>query len=205
MGDFSPCERNAGGMGDYPRATLLGAKTRRMTIYTIPKAWNGSQVRKARRWLVVTFVPLLLIALYLSLNSTGRSRELYRVLGIGSLVVLLNVWSPFRRRNVCKEIAATSRINSIEIDSDGLRMNWATWSKFIPRNEVTRVEEPPKGRGMYVRTQRRLLWYVIPRRTDRYEEIKGELAANGDPDCADFRAVELGYPLRFPVLCIVTL
>jgi hypothetical protein len=152
-----------------------------MTVYTMPKALNGSQVRKARRWLVVTLVPLLLIALYLCLNSTGRSAELFRVLSIGSLVVLVNLWNPLRRRSVYEETSATFRINSIEIDSNGLRMNWATWSKFIPWNEVTQVEEPPKGRGMYVRTNRRFLWYVIPRRTDRYEEIKGELAAMGIP------------------------
>jgi hypothetical protein len=167
-----------------------------MTVYTIPKAWNGSQVRKARRWLVVTLVPLLLIALYLCLNSTGRSAELFRVLSIGSLVVLVNLWNPFRRRNVYEEISATSRINSIEIDSDGLRMNWATWSKFIPRNEVTQVEEPPKGRGMYVRTNRRFLWYVIPRRTDRYEEIKGELAAMGIP------IVQTSAPLNWGILFV---
>ena len=167
-----------------------------MTIYTIPKAWNGLQVRKARRWLVVTLAPLSLIAFYLGLNSTGRSAELYQVLCIGSLVVLLNLWSPFRRRNVYGENAATSRINSIEIDSDGLRMNWATWSKFIPRNEVTQVEEPPKGRGMYVRTNRRFLWYVIPRRTDRYEEIKGELAAMGIP------IVQTSAPLNWGILFV---
>ena len=167
-----------------------------MTIYTMPKAWNGLRARKARRWLVVTLVPLLLIALYLCLNSTGRSAELYRVLCIGSLVVLLNLWNPFTRRKVHEEIAATSRINSIEIDSDGLRMNWATWSKFIPRNEVTHVEEPPKGRGMYVRTRRRFLWYVIPRRTDRYEAIKGELAAMGIP------IVQTSAPLNWGILFV---
>jgi hypothetical protein len=171
-------------IGHYSRASLLDARIWRMTIYTMPKPWNESQVQKllkARRWLIVTFVSLLLIGLYLCLNSTGRSAELFRVLWIGSFIVLVNLWNPFRRRNVYEEIAATSRVNSIEIDSDGLRMNWMTWSKFIPRNAVTQVEEPPKGRGMYVRTRRRFLWYVIPRRTDRYEEIKGELAAMGIP------------------------
>jgi hypothetical protein len=155
-----------------------------MTIYAMPKAWNESRVqklRKARRWLVATLVPLSLIVLYLWFNSTGRSARLYQVLWAGSITVLAGLWSTFRKRNVYKEIAATHRINSIDIDSDGLRMNSATWSKFIPRNEVTQVEEPPKGRGMYVRTRRRFLWYVIPRRTDRYEDIKGELAAMGIP------------------------
>lgn len=170
-----------------------------MTIYTMPKAWNESQVRKlrkARRWLVVTLVPLLLIALYLRLNSTGRSVELYQVVLIGSFAVLVYLWNPFRRRNVYYEIAQTLHINSIEIDSAGLRMHWMTWSKFIPRNEVIQVAEPPNGRGMYVRTRRRSCWYVIPRRTDRYDEIKSELAAMGIP------IVQTSAPLNWGILFV---
>jgi len=155
-----------------------------MTIYPMPEAWNESRMqklRKARRWLVVVLVPLLLFVFYLWLNSTGRSAELYRVFWIGSLVVIIGLWHPFRRRSVYGEIATTFHINSIEIDSDGLRMNWGTWSKFIPRSELTRIEEPLNGRGMYVRTRSRFGWYVIPRRNPRYEEMKCELAALGIP------------------------
>ncbi len=150
-----------------------------MTIYRMPDARNEAKVRRVRRWLVVILGLLLLIALYFGFNSTGRLAVFFRVLWIGSFVVLVNLWNPFGRRNTYEDIATTSRINSIEIESDGLRFNLMRWSKFIPWNEVTRVEEPPKGRGMYVRTRRRLSWYVIPRRTDRYEEIKDELTAMG--------------------------
>lgn len=167
-------------VADKSGARLLNARIRRMAIYTMPEL-QVHKLLKARRWLVVALVPILLIAFYLCLNSTGRSAELYRVLWIGSFVVLVNLWNPFRRRNIFDEIAAKLRINSIEIDANGLRMNWLTWSTIIPRNEVTQVAEPPNGRGVYVRTRRRFLWYVIPRRTDRYEEIKGELAALGIP------------------------
>ena len=157
---------------------------RRMTIYALPNGWNESRiskVAKARVWLVVILVPILLIASYLGLNSTGRTAELYRVLWIGSLVVLVSLWNPFRKKNLYREIATTFRINAIEIGSDGLRINWSTWSKLIPWEEVTQVEEPTNGRGMYVRTQNRFMWYVIPRRTERYDEIKGELARMGVP------------------------
>jgi hypothetical protein len=103
------------------------------------------------------------------------------MLFIVSFVVLVNLWGPFRSQNVYEKIATASRVNSVEVASDGIRMNWMTWTKFIPRSEVTRVEEPPKGRGMYVRTRRRFSWFLIPRRTDHYEEIKDELAAMGIP------------------------
>jgi hypothetical protein len=155
-----------------------------MTIYTMPEANNESRLqklRKARRWLVVALVPVLLISLYLGLDSTGRAADVYRVLWIGSFVVLMDLWNPFRMRKRSAEIGKAYRIRSLEIDSDGLRINWMTWSKFIPRNEITRVDEPPMGRGMYVRTRRRFSWYMIPRRNDRYEEIKAELAAMGIP------------------------
>jgi hypothetical protein len=155
-----------------------------MTIYALPKPRNESQVQKllkARRWLVVSLMPLLLINLYLWHNSTGRSAEFYRVLWIVLFVILINLWNPFHRRSIYREITATLQFNSIEVDPDGLRIKWATWSKFIPRNEITQVEEPPKGRGMYIRTRRRFSWYLIPRRTDCYEEIKSELAAMGIP------------------------
>lgn len=155
-----------------------------MTIHTIPKRWNEprlQRLRKLRRWLVVIAIPLMLISLYLGLNSTGRIAELYRVLGLGSFVVLANLWNPFRRQNTYVEIASTFRIHSIELNADGLRMNWTTWFRFIPRNQLTQVEEPPEGRGMYVRTHRRFSWYLIPRTTDRYEELKGEFAAMGIP------------------------
>lgn len=158
----------------------VDARIRRMAIYIMPEL-QAHKLLRTPRWLVVVLAPVLLIAFYLCLNSTGRSADLYRVLWIGSLVVLFNLWNPFGRRNVYEEIAGTHRINSIEIDSDGLRMNWNTWSKFIPRSDITKVEEPPNGRGIYVRTRRRFFWYVIPRRTDRYEEIKNELAAMGIP------------------------
>ncbi len=145
----------------------------------MPKSGNESslrKLRKTRQWLLVALVPLWLIGVYLSLNSTGRSAELYRVLSIGFLIVLVNLWNPFRRKSTYDKIAANSRLDSIEIDSDGLRMNGMNWSIVIPWNEVTQVEVPPNGRGMYVRTHRRFLWYIIPRGVDRYEEIESELA-----------------------------
>ena len=148
-----------------------------MAIYAIPTARNG----RARRWLIAVLLPLMLIALYFCLNSTGRRADVNRMLFIVSFVVLANLWGPFRSQNVYEETATAYRVNSVEIASDGIRMNWLTWTKFTPWSEVTRVEEPPKGRGMYVRTRRRFSWFVIPRRIDRYEEIKGELAAVGIP------------------------
>jgi hypothetical protein len=175
--------------------SLLDARIRRMAIYVMPEL-QAHKALKARRWLVAALVPVLLIAFYLCVNSTGRSADLYRVLWIGSLVVLFNLWNPFGRRNVYEGIAATHRINSIEIDSDGLRLNWKTWSKFIPRSEITQVEEPPNGRGIYVRTRRRFFWYVIRRTTDRYEEIKGELAAMGIP------IVQTSAPLNWGILFV---
>jgi hypothetical protein len=167
-----------------------------MTIYEMPKA-QAHRLLKVRRWLVVTPVLLLPIAFYLSINSTGRSAELYRVLWIGLFVVLVNLWNPFSKRNVSKEIGEKFRINSIEINSDGLRINWMTWSKFIQWNHVAHVEEPPEGRGMYVRTRNRLMWYVIPRRTERYDEIKGELAAIGIP------IVQTSAPWNWGILIVI--
>lgn len=148
-----------------------------MAIYAIPATRNG----RTRRWLIAVLVPLMLIALYFCLSSTGRRADVNRMLFIVSFVVLVNLWGPFRSQNVYEKIATASRVNSVEVASDGIRMNWMTWTKFIPRSEVTRVEEPPKGRGMYVRTRRRFSWFLIPRRTDHYEEIKDELAAMGIP------------------------
>lgn len=166
----------------------------------MPSAGNESQaqkLRRARRWLVVALVPLLLIAFYLSIHSMGRIAGLYRVLGIGSITILVNLWNPFGRRNVYGEIAAASRITSVEIDLDGLRLNGTTWSKLIPRNEITRIEEPPKGRGIFVRTRKRFLWYVIPRRVDRYEDIKAELEAMGIP------IVQTSAPSNWGILFVV--
>jgi hypothetical protein len=167
-----------------------------MTIYEMPKP-QVHELLRVRRRLVVTFGPLLLIALYLFLNSTGRPAELYRVLFIGSLIVLVNLWNPFNGRNVYREIGETLQINSIEINSDGLRMNWMTWSRFIPWNDITQVEEPPKGRGMYVRTRNRFRWYVITRRTERYDEIRGELATMGIP------IVQTSAPWNWGILFVI--
>ncbi len=150
----------------------------------MPEASNGLQAQKllkARRWLIVVLVLILPIAFYLCLNSTRRPSELYRVLLIGSIVVLANLWNPFGRRSVYKEIGAGLRIDSFGVDSAGLKIDGATWSKFVSWNDVAQVEEPAKGRGMYVRTRRRFLWFLIPRKTDRYEEMRGELAAIGIP------------------------
>jgi hypothetical protein len=186
---------------DKPEAILLNARIRAMTIYEMPKA-QAHRLLKLRRWLIVTSVLLLPIALYLCINSTGRSAELYRVLWIGLFVVLVNLWkgpgpNPFSKRNVYREIGEKFRLNSIEINSDGLRINWMTWSKFIPWNHVAQVEEPPKGRGMYVRTRDRFRWYLITRRTDRYDEIKGDLAAMGIP------IVQTSAPWNWGILFVI--
>jgi hypothetical protein len=165
----------------------------------MPEASSESRtqkLRKTRRWVVVALATFLLFVSYLGLNSRGRSADLYRVLWIGSLVILINLWHPFRRRSVYDEITTTFRINSIEIDSDGLRMNWGTWSKFIPRNELTRIEEPLNGRGMYVRTRSLFAWYVIPRRNPRYEEMKCELAGLGVP------IVQTSAPTNWGILLV---
>ncbi|HET6169631.1 MAG TPA: hypothetical protein VFE01_05590, partial [Terracidiphilus sp.] len=125
-----------------------------MTIYAFPEAWiesRAQRLRQARRWLIVISVALLLVAFYLSLHSTGRPTEWYRLLFVSSFAVLGSLLRPFRKRSIYKESAEKWRIHSIEIDSEGLRINWATWSRFIPRNELTRIDEPPNGRGMYVR------------------------------------------------------
>jgi hypothetical protein len=185
---------------DCSGASLLDARIRCVTIYTMPEGRNESQARKllkARRWLIFSLAVISLIAFYLWLNSTGRSGKLYEALCIGSFVTLMNFWNPFSRRNAREESAAKLRIASIEIAPGGLKMNGMTWSKFIPWNEVTQVEEPPKGRGMYVRTHRRFSWYGIPRRTDRYEEIKGELASIGIP------IVKTSAPLNWGMLFAV--
>jgi len=150
----------------------------------MPEARNESQMhnlRRTRHSLIFASVLLSLAGFCLCLNSTGRPARLYEVLCIASFVIFVNLWSPFGKRNVYEQTAAKLGVNSIEIDSGGLRMNWSTWSKFIPLDEITRVEEPPNGRGMFVRTSNRFLWYLIPRRTDRYEEIRSELAAIGIP------------------------
>jgi hypothetical protein len=154
-----------------------------MTIFAMPDVGNESRVRlrKVRRWLAVIVVPSLLVVFYLCLNSAGRLAELYRVLGMVFLSILVGLWNPFQGRDAHEEIAEKHRINSIEVDWDGLKLNWATWTKFIPRDEIKRVEEPPNGRGMYVRTRNRFAWYLIPRKTDRYEEIRGQFAAMGLP------------------------
>ncbi|HEV2135732.1 MAG TPA: hypothetical protein VGR47_15960 [Terracidiphilus sp.] len=167
-----------------------------MTIYTMPTALNESQLhklRRARRWLAFTSALISLIALWLSLNSTGRVARLYELLGIAAFCVLASLWD----LKVYKEIIATLRINSIEINPGGFRMNGTTWSKTIPWNEVTQIEEPPRGRGMYVRTDRRFSWYVITRKIDRYEEIKGELATIGIP------IVQTSAPLNWGILFAV--
>jgi len=150
----------------------------------MPETPNESlirKLRKAKRWVAVTLTLVLLITFYLGLKSTERPAEPYWTLCIVSFVVLVNLWSPFSKRNIYKEIVEALTIKSIEIDSDGLRLNRTTWSKFIPWNEVTQIEEPATGRGMYVRTHRRFVWYLISRNTDRYEEIKFELIATGIP------------------------
>ena len=139
------------------------------------------KLRKARGLLVVTLVPLLLMLLYLSFHSTGRAADVYRTLWIGLFVVTMNLLDSFHRRNPSYEIAVAYRVHTLEIDTGGLRVNGKTWSRFISRDEVTRVDEPPNGRGMYVRTRRPFSWFLIPRRNDRYEEIKSELAAMGIP------------------------
>jgi len=155
-----------------------------MTIYATPKASNElltNRLGKGRRWLIVALVLTLPIDSYLCLNSTEPHSELYRVLLIGSIAVLATLWNPFGRRNVYKEIGAGLRIDSFEVDPAGLKINGVNWSKFVPWNEVAQIEEPANGRGMYIRTRRRLLWYLISRKTDRYEEMRGELAAIGIP------------------------
>lgn len=147
-----------------------------MTIYAVPEA---QRLARVRRWLIVVLVSFLPIGLYLLLNSTGRSAEIYRVLWIGAFVVLMNIWNTLRGGN--GKIASAFRVNAFELDSEGLRMHFGTWTKFITRNEIIRVEEPPKGRGMYVRTPRRFSWFIIPRRIDRYDELRSELSAMGIP------------------------
>jgi hypothetical protein len=157
-----------------------------MPIYLIPG--NESRIRKllkARRWLLIILPPLLLVLFCLLLTSRGRVADLYRVLSIGSVVALVNLWDPFRRQ---QKIVATLSINSIEIEPGGVRLHWKTWSKFIARDEIVRVEEPPEGRGMYIRTAHRFQWYLIPRYADHYQEIKGEMAAMGIPIVANTAA-----------------
>jgi hypothetical protein len=184
---------------DYTGASPPDARIRCVTIHAMPTARNESQVyklRKSRRWLALTSALILVIAFWLLLNSTGRAARLYEVLAIASFCALVSLWDPFRR-TLHKEIVATLRINSIEIDPGCLRMNATTWSKTIPWNEVTQIEEPPRGRGMYVRTQRRFSWYLIPRKIDRYEEIQGELATIGIP------IVQTSAPLNWGILFAV--
>lgn len=149
----------------------------------MPPPWSETQVQtliKLRVWLAVTIVLCALVAVYFGVHFTGPS-VLYGELGVGSLILVATFWGPLGRRTTYDKIAATSRVDSITIDLDGLSINYAAYSKLITRDEITQVEEPPKGHGLYVRTNRKALWFVIPRRTDRYEAIKEEMVAMGVP------------------------
>jgi hypothetical protein len=169
-----------------------------VTIYALPE--NESRVRKlqrARRWLVASLVVILPIATYLCINSRGRPAELWRIPLLACLAVLLNLWNPLSKRDSYKKKAAGLRIKSFEVDSTGLRMNGMRWSRLIPWGDVVRIEEPANGRGLYVRTHRRFFWYLIPRRIDRYNEMRSDLAAAGVP------IVQASAPWNWGILFVI--
>jgi len=150
-----------------------------MATYLMPSPWSETQfqsLKKLRLWLSVMLVPCAFVAIYFGIQSTGSSL-LYGKIGIGSLLVLAYFWGPLGWRSTWDKIASASRVNSITLDGDGLSINYAAHSRLITRDEISQVEEPPKGRGLYVRTNRKALWFVIPRRIDRYEAIKEEMVA----------------------------
>jgi hypothetical protein len=149
-----------------------------VTIYALPKARNETRVR---RWLIAALVVMSLIAFLLV--CTRRDDRLRCVARC-----CVGYWplSSLSGNFLASEmLMKKSRRHRESIRSRLIRPASASmgrfWSKFIPWNDVTRVEEPENGRGLYVRTHRRLFWYLIPRRTERYEEMRGELAAAGVP------------------------
>jgi hypothetical protein len=179
---------------------FFGARIWSVAIYTVTEGWHEAQaqrLRRVRRWLRGIVVPLLLIAVYLNVYHPGHLATLYRSLSIASFVVLVNLWSPFRRRNVYDEIAARFQPLSFEISSAGFSVNCGSRSKFIPRNKLARVEEPLNGRAMYVRTRNRFLWFAIPRQTDCYEGIKTEFTSIGVPIVEASRPVNWGFLFVF--------
>jgi hypothetical protein len=155
-----------------------------MKTYAISEPWTESGIRKlykVRQWVIGISVPIFLIAFYLWLHTIGRHAEYYHGLLFALMMGMIGVWTSSFRPSAHKDIAERSRIHSIEIDTDGLRLNFLTSSKFLPWNEITQIQEAPNGRGMYLRTHARFWWYLIPRKTDHYEEIKSGLAATGIP------------------------
>ena len=155
-----------------------------MAIYDLSEVASERQKRKLQKVRLsqfVIFMLLFLIVSFLYFNSTGHHSDLYQILWIGLLVFLVNLWNPFGKRNIYGDIASRLQMRTVEIRNDGLSIEWMAWGKFIPWNDVTRVEEPPAGRGLYFRTRSRFVWYLISRKNPHYDEIKGELAVIGIP------------------------
>jgi hypothetical protein len=71
---------------------------------------------------------------------------------------------------------------SVVISHDGIRILYPEGvSRQLGRDEITRVEEPSLGHGLYIRSRNRYRWFLIQCSLDDYDEIKGELAHMGIP------------------------
>ena len=116
----------------------------------------------------------------LGITSHGMLSRLLEAGFIGPIVILVQMWSPWR--GGFKSLSEAARQSySLTIANDEVVLeSQGTMRRFAIR-EIVRAEEPRWGAGLYLRTTNRYRWQVIRKSLDGYSEAKDEIRSLGIP------------------------
>lgn len=143
-------------------------------------------LKLTRIWVTVAAASTLLIDVELRnhyslwTSNHGAFSKLLEAGFIGSIVVMIQVWSPWP--GWLKEFsAAAGQSYSLMISNDAVVLEFQETMRQFATRDILRADEPTWGTGIYLRTANRYRWLLIRKTLDGYAEAKNEIEALGIP------------------------
>jgi len=139
--------------------------------------------RRIRIWLLAMLLPLAIADLVLDF-SWPVWRQTYHDWSIGIFAACVALLAPMlkRRAHRVEQLTNSYRSFHVTVIPDSITIAAPPrWSRTLERTDVVRAEEPVVGGGLYIRSNGRYRWMIIPRSLDDYAEIRDLLPSLGIP------------------------
>jgi len=161
-----------------------------MALYSYREQQIERMIKRARRWrttFAVAAVAVLVTSLLLWIyrpdlpifRQPARTWFITIVFGVfvHPVIMVVRKWNRWQER-----LGNALRQFKVEVTSDAVKIYGQSGiDRQLKLQDISRIEEPSIGRGLYLRTSNRYRWLLIPHNLEGYQTLKNQLIGSGVP------------------------